>query len=768
MGSAQENSNKYEKFPGGLDMKVTWLASACVAAMFPTFASAETTPDDAANHGKPVAERAADASTGVVVGEIVVTAQRREERLRDVPISITALTADKIANAGLVGTRDLQQVTPGLISQNSGYQFRPTIRGVGGYAGGGAGDESNVALYIDNVYMSSPGANAFNLMNIERIEVLKGPQGTLFGRNATGGAIRIITADPAYDNSFKATASYGFELKSREFNGLENLKITDGIAASLSEYYYRDDGYVTNINPTWTGGKLARLDTSGLRGKLLFQPTSDLKVVLAADYSRSYSTQEQTLAPVGGSLSFRNVVGTILPTEPLTADNTDESYQIVRTGGASVTVNWDVGKFSLQSTSVARTNDVYGKADGDRTNLELSYSNFSVYQDVKTQELIATSNFEGPLNFVGGLYYFDSDSRSPNGRLVSAPLSPVVNGVRTVTGPAVTTSLVQGEVQTTSYSAFSEATLNLSSAFSLIGGVRYTDEHKSAAINNALRLDLGASTGKLSFDNVSYRLTGRYKYDDTGMIYLTRSTGFKSGQFNATAFTFPLTTVRPETLMASEIGLKDRFFGFLDLALAAYDYQYNDIQLTVFNTFNPALGTNILLNAAKAHTQGAELQLDAHVGQKLSLTLGASYLPVAAYTKFPNGIDYVPRPDLLGNFQVVTDLSGARMPYSPKFTTNAGATYTTELGEGHLTTSANAYYKSRFEWIPGHRFGQDAYTIVNATINWTAPGDRWSIGVYGRNLTDQHYFTAGAATTAGFSGAWARPREIGVTIGIGL
>ena len=775
-------------------MKALWLASASFVAIVPTLANAQEVkrpdaeviaapspaPDTSAASEPATTSASAPATTNDLApdtsadpapegeGEILVTAQRRDEKLRDVPISITAITADKLDGASLLGMRDLQQITPGFISQNSGYQFRPTIRGIGGYAGGGAGDESNIALYIDNVYMSSPGANAFNLMNISRIEVLKGPQGTLFGRNATGGAVRIITSDPSYDNSLKAKASYGFELNSREISVLGNVKIADNVAASLSLYHYNDDGYVKNIAPGWTGGKLATQESWGARGKVLFDAADNLKIVVSADYSKIDSSQESTYTAMPTGFSFNNVVGAITATEPLTASTEREFFQYVRTGGASIIADLDLGKFSLQSTSAIRDNDVNGSADGDRTNLFLNTNDFSVYQDVLTQEFLLTSNLEGPFNFVAGVYYFGSDASSPDAFAYNAPLSPVVNGVRTPLGPAVMTSRILGVVETKSYAAFGEATLELGPV-RLIGGLRYTDERKSAEVSNTLRPDLPVRKDKLAFDNLSYRATAQYKYSDTGMIYATRSTGFKSGQFNALAYVNPLVSVRPETVLAHEIGLKDRLFGFLDIAFAAYDYKYDDIQLTVFNTLNASTaGPNILLNAAKAHTRGADLQIDARAGKNLTLSLGAAYMPIAEYTKFPNAIDYIPRSDGLGNLQIVTDLSGARMPYAPKWTTNVGGSYHTGLAGGELIIAGNAYYKSRFEWIPGHRFGQGSYILVNSTVTWVAPEERWTVGVYGRNLTDRRYNTAGSATTGGFSGAWARPRELGVNLGFQL
>ncbi len=739
---------------------------ACLALIAPTAVIAQnvaTPPQDSQKPPSGDGVGTEDEDTGAS-GDIVVTAQRREERLRDVPISISVVTADRIASAGLLSTRDLQQVTPGIVTQNSGFQFRPTIRGIGGFAGGGSGDEQNVAIYVDNVYQSSPGANAFNLMNIERIEVLKGPQGTLFGRNATGGAIRIITSDPGSEPALRGMVSYGPRLDATEVSAYGETGIAPGLAVSLNGYFYNDGGYVRNINPAWNGGKLARVRSFNIRGKLLLQPTPDLKAVVGFERSKTRSSQELTTVPQQGLLGFRNVAGVVVATEPLTTSLDFEGFQRSNSTTAFATVTWDLGRFGLESTTSTRRVELSYNFDVDRTNLPLTISFADGIQNVTTQEVIGSTKFGGPFNLIVGYFYYNAGAKTPYSGLSSAPLSAVANGVRTVLGPPVVTSNTGAFVNTTSNAVFGEANLDIG-RLTLIGGLRYTSESKTASVSNLLNVALGPSNGKLSFDNVSYRATARFKYNDTGMIYLTRSTGFKSGQFNGSVRTVPLTTVRPETLGAWEIGLKDRPLSWLDVTLAAFDYKYNDIQLTVFNTFNPALGTNILLNAASAKTRGGELQADARLGGSARANLGVSYLPVAQYSRFPNAIDYVPRADGLGATQLVTDLSGARMPYSPRWTANFGLGKTIDLGGGKFDLDANGYYKTRFEWIPGHRFGQPSLFILNATATWRAPNDKYNIGVFGRNLTDRKYLTSGGATTAGFSGAYARPREIGARFG---
>jgi iron complex outermembrane receptor protein len=239
------------------------------------------------------------------VGDVVVTAQRRSEAVMSVPISMTVVSGTAVQAAGVVNTRDLEQLAPGLKAGQAGYVFQPALRGITS-TDTNPGDESNVALYVDGVYYAAEGGSAFNLVNIKRIEVLKGPQGTLFGRNATGGAIRVITSDPEDSPHAIFNASVGLGgPKSKEISGYVTGPLVKGkLDAGLSLYYYDDDGYMTNVDPNFQGPRQGALNTWNVRGKLRFTPTDNLTITGEADYGHTRSGIELTTTFVDGVPSW--------------------------------------------------------------------------------------------------------------------------------------------------------------------------------------------------------------------------------------------------------------------------------------------------------------------------------------------------------------------------------------------------------------------------------------------------------------------------------
>ena len=246
------------------------------------------------------------------IEEIVVTAQKRSERLLDVPMSVSAVTGDQLAAANIGSTGNLQQVTPGLVTVNNGLAYNPGIRGVTSI-GTSPGDETNVSLYLDDVYIGAPLAGLFDLKDIARVEVLKGPQGTLFGRNATGGAIRIVTKAPSFTPSADLSADYGFRFNQTKIGAFVTGPLSDKIAGSLDLFYDRDDGYVKGIGPL-AGQKFGGVDNFTSRGKLLFdQIVPNLTVTLTADYSKRSDPSQFLLVPHDGQNAYRSTPGVVEP-----------------------------------------------------------------------------------------------------------------------------------------------------------------------------------------------------------------------------------------------------------------------------------------------------------------------------------------------------------------------------------------------------------------------------------------------------------------------
>ena len=301
----------------------------------------------------PAASATVDPAADAAGGDIIVTAQRRDQRLADVPISITAIGAQTLTATGVTSTIGLTRLTPGLLAVDQGFNFVAAIRGISS-SGNVAGDESNVALYVDGVYVATPTAGLFSLNNIDRIEVLKGPQGTLFGRNATGGAIRVITRQPTQQTTFDASAEYSPSYNGKRLQAYVSGGLTSTIAADLALYYYSDTGFIDNVNPTATTGELGRSYSLSLRSKVVWSPTDTLDFTLSGNHS--FSRNSVNLSSRPEYLAVAPIVGfsELAPyqTSRSFAPNTASTIS-----GVSLTAAWQVAP-SLHLNSITAYNNV--------------------------------------------------------------------------------------------------------------------------------------------------------------------------------------------------------------------------------------------------------------------------------------------------------------------------------------------------------------------------------------------------------------------------
>ncbi len=694
--------------------------------------------------------------------DIIVTAQRREERLFEVPISITALSGEGLKEAGVLSARDLSIVTPGLNAATQGFALQPSIRGVSSTSTV-LGDETNVAVYVDNIYSPFQMGNSFNFGDIERIEVLKGPQGTLFGRNATGGAIRVVTREPGLKPELRAKADFGSELGSRQGDIYVAGPLGGKVSGSLYAYGYADDGFVDNLTPG--AEDVAVTEQSTIRGKLIFDVAKNFSLLTGFSTTNYITSTAFSTAVLDGVSGFANVAGAII-TNPRTrpyevALNFDPAVKTLSTT-AYVRAEWGLGKVDLKSTTSSGEYVLKAFLDSDRTNIDLARFNIFSKTKVFTQEFEVASNLDGPVDFVGGVFYYDSDATSPGNENFSRPLSAAVAGVRTPTGPLTLAARTGGNAKTESWAAFGEVYWDVTDKLKLIGGYRYTDESKDMFAINLL--SNATRTAADSWQNSSYRATAQYKFDDDNNVYMTYSTGFKSGVFNV-AVTTPVQRAEPEEVTAWEVGVRSRL-GPFTISGAAFDYTFENIQLQVNNILNPVAGTTILQNAATGDVQGAELQVGSQFTDNWSGQIGVSWLPTAEYSTFIGGLNFIPNAGNLGARAVAVDLSGSRIIRSPELTYNLSLNYKNEIAGGALNASATYFYSDEFFWIPGGAVDQDAYSVLNGRVAWTTPNDRVTVSLWGRNLTDELYWLQAGANSGGFSVSFAEPRTFGVGIGL--
>jgi iron complex outermembrane receptor protein len=700
--------------------------------------------------------------------DILVTASRRSERLMSVPISVSAIGERLLEDGGGTTTRDLGQFVPGLTTTSFGLYFNPAVRGIS--STGSAGDDNNVSLYVDGVYMAAASGNILNLKNVERIEVLKGPQGTLFGRNATGGAIRVFTKDPGQTTEFEATANYGTKLQSMELSVYGATPITSNLALGVTGNVYRDKGYITNIVPGWTGGKFGRTKNYTVRGKMIWTPFENFKVVAGADVAQNHSDVPFDLVPVDRININRNTPGAIVPTEPWTI-----SYLFIPTiknniSGYSLALEYAPDTYSISSTTAYRTNRTTSELDTDRVNLPIGTAISNNSSRWFQQEVLFASKFAGRFNFILGGFYYYNDTDSPSQAFTGGP---VVTPDFQLTSLGDLRQYVIGRSKTSSIAGFASADFQVTDSLKLIAGVRYTTETKRLRTTPIVpaRVDL---TDSLKSGNVSFRVTAQYEHGGTN-LYATYATGFKSATYNVTSIN-SVQRALPETVNAIEVGLKQKFSIF-DFTLAGYHYDYTNIQVSQ-NISVAGSQQTLLSNAASAKVIGLDAEVTARITSQLRLNAGVAWMPTAKYVRYPGAVDSVPKgyPDSLnpalcpgpgcglGNDAITRDIGGTRLPRAPKATINIGATYDHEFAGGELQLTANFYHNSGFVWAPGAHVSQRAYSLLNGTLGWSPANGNFRFSVWGRNLTNTYYQIYNNPNTTGVSAAYAAPREIGLSI----
>jgi iron complex outermembrane receptor protein len=705
------------------------LAGAVCFAQLVTTASASA-------QTQPAAEPQQAETQETTSGEIVVTAQRREERLSQVPLSITAVTSEQLSRSGIVGTTDLASVTPGLQFPVNGAFAQPTIRGIGTTVTS-AGSDPNVALYVDGVYMPSQAGNVFNFNNIERIEVLKGPQGTLYGRNATGGAINITTFQPSFTPVARISASYG-SFDEVRLNAYASAPLTDTIAVALAALYVDDNGYSRDVV---RDVPLSTYDERGVRGKILINPTDTLSITFAGDWSRKTDLSGYSLKPLNGNTA-QPIAISPNPRDialSFTPNFTTQSF------GGSVVAHLAIGDYDLSSVTSLRKVDGNFVTDLDRTHVANQRASFDTQQKTFTQEVTLASGNSGTFSWVGGVFYYHD--RADNMNLVT-------NGA----------SGVRGRITTDAIAGFAEGTIKPFDRLSIVGGIRYSTEQRHFEASRVTGTPSTLDTS-VRYHAWTPRASVRYSLSDDLNIYATYSNGFKSGTYNISAFT--AVPVRPEKVDAFEIGTKFYSHG-VTFSAAAFDYSYDDIQIQALQI---TTGLTALTNAAKAKIRGFEAQLSTPVGGGLSVDGGVAYTN-GRYTTFPGALITTPRTtgcganpnNPCGNIQSTANVSGNDMVRTPPWTFNFALNYDGAVAGGRIRASANGSYNGGFFWDVGNRLHQDPYFLLNGRISWGPEGAPWRVALWGRNLTDKVYAAYAADTTQADAVSYARPRSVGVAL----
>jgi len=706
----------------------------------------------------------AGAPGGRDIEELVVTAQRREERLQDVPVAVTALSGEALESLGIEGSKELSQVTPGLNFTQSVYSPQPTVRGVG-TRGVGSGDESVVPIYINGVYQPFIMAADLQLNNVQRIEVLKGPQGALFGRNATGGAINIVTKRPGEGFTGSASYSYG---RFNEHVGKAYVSAGSGpLGADLAVIARTDDGYIKDV---LNGKRYGRVKDVAVRTQVAFEPTDNISLLLGVGHTNNADrTGSANQAYAGNTTARRFGPGVFVATRPYEAAlNLPPNNKVLQNSGYLVgTFRFDA--FDLNTVTGVQTNKLKATADSDATPLPalelfVAQGSRSVYQEV-----YGASKGDGPLSWiVGGVYYRDYASSNPS----LAPSGTVTlnpNGT-------FSRSTNASSIKTNSLAAYAQVTYDVTEALSVTVAGRYTADERSFT-NRVLVPTVGPlATGGKTFKKFTPSANAAYRVNEQLNLYAKAGKAFKSGLFSIVAGA--VRPVEPETVTQYEVGFKADPMPWFRLNGSAYYTDYKGLQTT---SRDPATGIAFLQNAASAEIYGVELETVLRPVDRLNLTGGVSILH-AEYVRFPNAQISVPNPigSAVGvptgtqpcpagvfpcgnNSGAIVDVSGNKLIRTPFLTANLGGDYTVPIGYGDVVLSGNIYYSGHSWWDALNRLRERSKTLVNAQARWNLPDEHTSFTVWGENLLDiEHNLTL--VTSSSDTNVFARPRTYGVRL----
>jgi iron complex outermembrane recepter protein len=699
--------------------------------------------------------------------EIVVTARKREENLQEVPVAVSVVTADKLEESAATDLSELQTQVPNLAvyqGRNQSTTLTAFLRGIG-QADPLWGVDPGVGLYMDDVYMARPQGALLDVFDVARIEVLRGPQGTLYGKNTIGGAIKYVSR-PLTDKTEGSVSVTGGQWGTRDVRlSLGGALMPGKVRGKIAFASLNRDGYGTNL---LTGRDVSDRKTIAGRAALDWLATDKLKVAFAADYTKDDAEPKgyqrlvaNRLCPVFGitCAPFDNRWDTQSGLAPL---NGTESM------GASMVITTPLGSaWNFKAITAYRESDSENNIDFDTTPARIVDVQATYYDDQLSQELQFIYDGGGKFNGVLGAYYFDGEA----GGLVK---NIFVNAQFGTTN---------GRTLTDSLAVFGDGSYAITNKLTFNGGLRLTREKKNGIAFNAGYANdqfatpvavLANYDKNATFDSVAPKFGVDYKVNDDLMTYVSISRGFKSGGFNvraqSTAFPRSAEPFDDEVLTVGELGIKSVLAdGMLVLNSALFHGKYDDIQVSTFTAFD-ANGDGIeesffgnFLNAGTATMNGAEVEFN----------LTPRAVDWAAFDGYLSYLDLTPDEVLDENrdgfvdTQVITN--------APKWTGGLGVNFDFPAMGGLLTASVRGAYRSQatltneggsFSGQPVRPITQDAYTLFEAWVSWLSPDAKWRFGLNGKNLTDEGYLTNGYNIPALgiLTGSYGAPRTILATV----
>lgn len=689
----------------------------------------------------PAMVGAAEEESALSLEEVVVTATRSgETRLHETPIAVTVVSQDYLDDMVASDIRDLRMITPGLTISSNANLAQISIRGIGS-ANVFAGADPSSTIHQDGVYIARPQAGFANFLDVERVEVLRGPQGTLYGRNSVGGTINVISKRPSLDEvSGRLQGTWG-NSNFQRYDGYFTSPIArDKLAVSLAGQYSSKDPMRENVAPG--GEDVDDEDVRSIRGQVLWQASDAVEFVLRSDYYRDESNMfagnTLILPPDNGASIAESIVGDydkVALNAPSTSDR--ERY------GLSLEANIDLGDmWSLKYLTAYRDNSIAVAADPDATEIDVVRTLLWEDQDQFSSELNLIGNYEN-LDLFFGLFYFEED--------IDSKIEVQVRG-------AGISSIFAPIVQADSWAAFGQGQYSLTDKFSVTLGGRYTEETKDWDKLSGIFLtgtdtqlvDTSPQSESAKYTNFTPKFGLEYKPNDNTMVYGTVSKGFKSGGFNMVGGTPG--GYDPEIMWAYEVGLKNRFAaGRISTSLSAFYYDYSDLQVLSFIT----PGVTDITNAASAEVTGAELEASGQLTEGLLVRATLAYLD-AEYKNYGGA-------PVSGGAGGTFDASGNKLGNAPEWSGSLLVEYSNVFEWGTVRVTGEYAYQSEvfFSNTNSDFLSQSGYGVANANIGYTTPNEKIDIILWTRNLTEQDYLLS-ASTIVNTTGTAGPQRSYGL------
>ncbi len=697
-------------------VKTALLAGAAWSALS-TFATAQDAPREGASS----------------LDDVVVSARRRDELLKDVPISVSALGEERLEQTGASDITALQQQTPNAtvqVARGSNSTLISFIRGIG-QQDPLWGFEPGVGLYVDDVYVARPQGAVLDIYDVQRIEVLRGPQGSLYGRNTVGGAIKYVTNGLSSEPELTLGGAYG-SYNQIDLSAVGSIPLGDTFRVGGAIASYQRDGYGTNIN---TGAEHYNKDVLAGRLSAEWEPREDMSIRLAYDRVQDDSNPRHGHRLVAGATPAGAILPSVYDTNAGLGDDNSVMSQ-----GASATVQINLNdNWTFKSITAWREGDTDTVIDFDNTPVPTLDIPAYYADEQGTQEFQMLFDFDR-VQGVAGLFFLDGHAEGA--------FDTILGGAGIVIGTA-------GEVETESWAGFADVNLDLTDRLHLGLGVRYTLDTKKGTVFRATYLGATPSpildgtprapllvrtnyTNSNDFSQFTPRIALSFDLTDDMTTYASFSQGFKSGGFDmrGDAFLTPDTVngYDPETVDSYEIGLK----GALDRLTFAASVFYNKYQDQQVTTQVPA-GASIASfvdNVGSSTFYGAEFEGRLRILDSLSANFAVGYLN----SDFEEFLRYNLA---LGAYEDISNL--VVLQNAPEWTGYLGFTWLGDVAGGDLAVTPSVSYRgdsSMFEF-PNPILDQQAYSVADLSIIWTDPADRFTVGLYGKNLTDEEYRVGG-------------------------